>query len=128
MRQDSDGNSGQALFLRLQRAFRPDQARGMNRIYQLDWPDQETCHLELRDGTLRIGKGRHPAPDLVMYYPSADTALAVLEGHRHPVDAFMAGELRSSGHLIYALQLGFLFGKPAHGSASAPPDGSQASS
>lgn len=95
---------------RIERAFRADQATGMTCTYQLHWGGEATCYLELRDGCLRVAAGQHPAPTLIMYYPDEATALALLEGRRHPTKAFMADQVRSSGHLIYALQLNALFG------------------
>jgi putative sterol carrier protein len=43
------------------------------------------------------------------YYPSLELAFAILEGKANPMEAFMAGHVRSDGHLIMALQLGLLF-------------------
>lgn len=94
---------------RLSRAFRADAAAGMERVYQFRVDAGDSFHLEVADGSLQVVGGAHAAPSVTMLFPDVETALALLEGHLDPMQAFLDGQIRSDGNLILALQLGGLF-------------------
>ncbi len=93
------------LATRLEAAFRPDAAVGLESVYQFRIGSEEPLHLRIQAGTLEVRAGRCPHPSLTMIFDDTDTALGLLEGTVEPMTAFLEGRLKSDGNLILALQL-----------------------
>lgn len=101
-----------ALEARLRPHFRADAGAAMHRLYQVVIDNTPSFYLVVDRGTLTLGLGEAPDlpyPRVRFFYPSLALAFAILEGRADPMEAFMAGDVRSDGHLIMALQLGLLF-------------------
>jgi hypothetical protein len=101
-----------ALEARLRPHFRSEASADMHRLYEVVIDATPTFYLAVDRGTLTLGLGEAPelgCPRVRFYYPSLELAFAILEGKANPMEAFMAGNVRSDGHLIMALQLGLLF-------------------
>jgi putative sterol carrier protein len=94
---------------RLAGAFRPEAAAGFEAIYQFEVAGRPLFHLEIDAGALRVEGGAHAAPTVTFLFDDVATALGVVEGRLDPMATFMAGRVRTDGHLILALQLGGLF-------------------
>ncbi|MBL6717425.1 MAG: SCP2 sterol-binding domain-containing protein [Pseudomonadales bacterium] len=102
----------EALEARLRPHFRGEASADMHRLYQIVIESTPAFFLTIERGTLTLGLGEAPdlgCPRVRFYYPSLELAFAILEGKANPMEAFMAGNVRSDGHLIMALQLGLLF-------------------
>jgi|OM-RGC.v1.028567243 Putative sterol carrier protein len=100
------------LEARLRPHFKPSAAAGMRRVYQIVADHTAAFFLHVEEGSLSFGLGAWAGtgvPQVTFFYPSLDLAFAILEGEADPMAAFMAGDVRSDGHLIMALQLGLLF-------------------
>lgn len=89
--------------------FRAEAAREADHVYQFEIAGRDAFHLEVRFGTLRVGAGTHPEPSVRFLFEDLTTAIDVVSGRRDPITAFMAGQVRTDGNLILALQLGLLF-------------------
>jgi hypothetical protein len=101
-----------ALESRLRPHFRAEAGAAMHRLYEVVIAGSPAFYLAVDHGKLTLGLGEAPAlkcPRVRFFYPSLDLAFAILEGKADPMEAFMAGDVRSDGHLIMALQLGLLF-------------------
>ena len=98
---------------RLGDAFRPEAAAGVEAIYQFRVAGRPLFHPEVADGCLRVGGGAHAAPTVTFLFDDVATALGVVDGSLDPMATFMAGRVRTDGHLILALQLGALFAPAA---------------
>ncbi|MEE4380978.1 MAG: SCP2 sterol-binding domain-containing protein [Pseudomonadales bacterium] len=94
---------------RLAGAFRPEAAAGLEAVYQFEVAGRPLFHLEIDGGRLRVEGGAHEAPTVTFLFDDVATALGVVEGSLDPMATFMAGRVRTDGHLILALQLGGLF-------------------
>lgn len=94
---------------RLAGAFRPEAAAGLEAIFQFEVAGRPLFHLEVDGGRLRVEGGAHAAPTVTFLFDDLATALGVVEGSLDPMATFMAGRVRTDGHLILALQLGGLF-------------------
>ena len=102
----------EALEARLRPHFRSEASVDMHRLYQVVIAETPAFYLAVEHGALALGLGEAPefgCPRVRFYYPSLELAFAILEGKANPMEAFMAGDVRSDGHLIMALQLGLLF-------------------
>lgn len=100
------------LEARLRPHFKAEAATTMRRVYQIVAQQTPQFFLQVEDGALTLGLGAWTGtglPRVTFFYPSLDLAFAILEGEADPMAAFMAGDVRSDGHLIMALQLGLLF-------------------
>ena len=101
-----------ALEARLRPHFHSEATAAMHRLYQVFIDSTPTFSPAVDRGTLTLGLGEAPelgCPRVRFYYPTLELAFAILEGKANPMEAFMAGNVRSDGHLIMALQLGLLF-------------------
>jgi len=90
---------------RLEAAFRPEAAAGLESVYQLRIGSEHALYLRIRSRTLEVHPGRCPHPSVTMIFDHMDTALGLLEGTVDPMTAFLEGRLQSDGNLILALQL-----------------------
>ena len=52
-----------------------------------------------------------PAPELVIYFRDFEQAFDILSGRGNPIDAFMRGEFRSNGHIVWVFQTLAAFSK-----------------
>lgn len=89
--------------------FRPEAARDADHVYQFEVAGRDAFHLEVRSGTLRVGTGAHPEPSVRFLFEDLTTAIEVVSGQKDAITAFMAGQVRTDGNLILALQLGLIF-------------------
>lgn len=94
---------------RLLRAFQPEAAAGIDRVYQFHIGGERRFHIEVQNGVLTVSPGAHAEPSVTLLFPDVDTALALIEGRLDPMQAFLEGRIRSDGNLILALQLRALF-------------------
>ena len=55
-----------------------------------------------RDGAISFAKDDDP--ELIIYFRDIEDARGLISGKRDPVSAFMHGNLRANGHLIWVFQ------------------------
>jgi hypothetical protein len=61
-------------------------------------------------------------PELTLFFTDEQCALDIFSGRQSPIDAFMQGDFRSSGYIIWTFALLRIFATPI----SAPPSTSEA--
>ena len=52
-----------------------------------------------------------PAPELVIYFRDLAQAMDIISGRGNPIEAFMRGEFRSNGHIVWVFQTLAAFSK-----------------
>ena len=52
-----------------------------------------------------------PAPELIIYFRDVEQALEIVSGRGNPIEAFMRGEFRSNGHIVWVFQTLAAFSK-----------------
>ncbi len=100
---------------RLDAAFQPEAARGVQLRYQLRFDRDDPFYLDIRDGVLAIHAGECNDPTVTIFFDCHQTAVEVLTRRSDAVAAFMNGRLRSDGHLIQSLMLFARYFGPAGG-------------
>ncbi|MFK7897617.1 MAG: SCP2 sterol-binding domain-containing protein [Myxococcota bacterium] len=90
--------------------FRPEAAKGVQAIYQLELTGKRACVVWARvdDGRLSLGDGRTPGPDVVFRMDSEDF-FGVLEERENPDLLYMEDRIEISGSLSLALKLRLIF-------------------
>ena len=52
-----------------------------------------------------------PAPELTIYFRDLAQAMDIISGRGNPIEAFMQGDFRSSGHIVWVFQTLAAFSK-----------------
>lgn len=95
---------------KLPQKFNPDQAAGLNAIFQFRLSDAEPFYIDIRDGECTSEYGLHEDPSLVLHLDEA-TLIRVISGEQDGMGAFMKGQLRAEGNVMLATRLGKLFSR-----------------
>jgi nitrite reductase/ring-hydroxylating ferredoxin subunit/putative sterol carrier protein len=97
-------------FATLDQRFQPAAARGLDAVFQWEiaGEDGATVHAIVKDGTMRLAEGKHPAPTVTVAIPAADY-LAVINGEVNDARAFTTGPGKVSGKLRLAAKMRSLF-------------------
>lgn len=90
-------------------------------VYQVQVLGKPAFHIIINQQEFQVGEGEHPQPSLTFMFKDLQTALDVISHRIKPIDAFMAGQVRTDGNLILALTLHALFRPPT---AATPVPGS----
>ena len=77
---------------------------------ELRFPN-ESVFIDIRNGTLTFPDIKEA--ELILYFESSAQAQRLFAGREDMVAAFMRGQIRSNGHLIWVLQTFAAFGKHA---------------
>jgi putative sterol carrier protein len=98
------------IFEAMPASFQPGAAAGLVAVIQFDirGPDGGAWYAEIRDGSLALREGMHPAPSATVRSTDADY-LAVANGTLGEMKAFLTGKIRVSGNLAVAMKLNRLF-------------------
>ena len=70
---------------------------------------EETFHLTVTEDDFQFQAGRHPQPTLRLFVPDRDFCFELLTGARDGMQAFLAGDYRSDGHIVLTQLLLYLF-------------------
>jgi putative sterol carrier protein len=100
------------LLTLLQDRFEPTRAGELDATLEFDW-QSGTCRVSVHDGkaTFHHDANTAPEPELVLYFGDEATALAIISGRQSPIEAFMKGDFRSNGYLVWAFQTLSAFSK-----------------
>ena len=90
--------------------FLDSAAAALEMVIELRFPD-ERVFLEICNGTLTFPD--IDEAELVLYFESPEQAQRLLAGREDLVTAFMRGQIRSNGHLIWVFQTFAAFGRHA---------------
>lgn len=94
-----------ALLTLLKQQFTPERAGELDATIQFSWP-QGHCSVGVHDGkaTYYEGSQTAPSPELILYFKDENQAVDIFSGRDNPVAAFMRGEFRSNGYIVWAFQ------------------------
>jgi hypothetical protein len=103
--------SSTALARVLTERFDAAAAADLDVIVGFAWPalastaPAPTLRCSIRAGDLEILKDDAPCePDFTLYFRDEAHAIALLSAAISPIDAFMAGEFRSSGYIVWSFR------------------------
>ncbi len=68
--------------------------------------------IGIHDGRLTFPDEADQRPDLQLYFASEEQAVDIMAGAGNPIEAFMAGEFRSSGYILWVFQVLAAFSRP----------------
>jgi len=89
----------------LKEQFNSAQAENLDITVAFTWPDGE-CRVGLHGGDVNFfdDLSQAPAAELIIYFRDETLATEILCGRYSPIDAFMRGEFRSNGYLMWVFQ------------------------
>ena len=97
-----------ALQTHLEKTFFAPASQGMDAVLRLAIADEELL-LEISEHTLRFHEPGAVRPDATFFFEDVDTAWALLSGQADAFEAFMAGQFRADGYLMWAFTLMAMF-------------------
>lgn len=90
--------------------FLDTAAAALETDIELRFPSESTF-IDIRDSTLTVPNITEA--ELILYFDSQEQAQRLFSGQEDLVTAFMRGQVRSNGHLIWVFQAFAAFGKQA---------------
>ena len=89
----------------LRSRFAASKAGDLDATIEFNWHDG-ACRVGVHDSNAAYYSDTEqaPEPDFVIFFRDEEQANAIMLGQADPVAAFMAGEFRSSGHLLWVFQ------------------------
>jgi putative sterol carrier protein len=97
-----------ALQAHLESTFYPPASQGMDAVLRLAIADEELL-IEISDGAIRFHESERVKPDATFFFEDVDIAWALLSGQADAFDAFMEGQFRADGYLMWAFTLMAMF-------------------
>ncbi|WDG27596.1 helix-turn-helix domain-containing protein [Streptomyces sp. CA-278952] len=88
--------TAEAVAMSFRTTFRPEQAHGATVGFEARM-GEFTLHLQITDGSLAVGPGMHPAPDLVIERLSGHPIRELMSGSKTPTDVLADGSVRVEG-------------------------------
>ncbi len=85
--------------------FEPKRAGELDATLEFNWLSG-SCRIGVHDGEVTYygETNTAPEPELILYFRDEAQAADILSGRSNPVEAFMKGEFRSNGYLVWAFQ------------------------
>jgi putative sterol carrier protein len=98
------------LFERLPGAFIPEKAGDMDAVIQFVLTGEEASdwHVIIKDGGVKVEKGKHDAPTMTLTADSQDYK-DIVTGRVQPMNAFMQGKVKLQGNLNLAMKFAEIF-------------------
>lgn len=106
----SQVNSVAEALEEMKRRFRPEAAKGIRAVYQLDLTGAGggKYHLVIREDELEVREGAHESPNITITL-SAKDFVSMTRGDLRPQVAFMSGRLKLAGDMMLAMKMQDLF-------------------
>lgn len=98
----------QRIFSKLTERFNPDNAAGLEAVFQFALEDADSFYLDVRQQQLTADWGDHKDPDITLRL-NEETLVKVIMGEQDGMSAYMKGLLRAEGNVMLATRLGKLF-------------------
>lgn len=99
VRNNKNGRNSMRSFLENQ--FCSEKSGELDARVNMQWADGQIC-FQIQDG--RISFAEDSDPELTIYFKDSKDAMGLISGKKDPVHAFMHGNLRANGHLIWVFQ------------------------
>lgn len=98
----------------LKSRFDASRAGELDATLEFNW-STGYCRVSVHDGNAIFYDNADdaPHPELVIYFRDEAQAVEIISGQGNPVDAFMRGEFRSNGYLMWVFQTLAAFSKPS---------------
>jgi putative sterol carrier protein len=103
----------QAILARLQEAFQPERAAGVNAAVQLNLSGEGagTYYVKIADQALTGGEGAAENPRLTITANTRDL-VGIFEGRVDAMSAYFQGRVQVQGDMGFAMQMVGLFKRP----------------
>lgn len=91
-------------------SFNKEAAADFSCLYQFDLSGEGggKWFVEIRNGTLNVGEGEKPSPDVTMVAGAQDY-VDIAEGRKSPMLALATGRFKIKGHMGKAMKLEKMF-------------------
>ena len=89
----------------LRQRFNPALCGDLDATVEFNW-SVGACRFGVHHAEVTFYEdlNKAPAPELVLYFEDEQQARAIIVGRLNPIEAFMAGEFRSNGYIVWAFQ------------------------
>lgn len=96
---------GPVLHEILRQRFNPALCGDLDATVEFTWP-ASACRFGVHHGEVTFYEDLSEAPDpeLVLYFRDEQQAQGIIFGHLNPIEAFMEGEFRSNGYIVWVFQ------------------------
>ena len=103
----------------LKSRFDASRASELDATLEFNWP-AGCCRVSVHEGQAIFYENHDdsPEPELVIFFRDEAQAVEIITGQGNPVDAFMRGEFRSNGYLVWVFQTLAAFSKASPGEDS----------
>jgi putative sterol carrier protein len=99
----------------LRARFDGAHAGDLDATIEFNWGDGRTLvgihHGEVTYYADTADDAAAPGPELVIFFRDLKQAMDIISGQGNPIEAFMQGELRSNGHIVWVFQTLAAFSK-----------------
>lgn len=85
----------------LENQFCSEKSGELDARVRMQWADGQIC-FQIQGGAISFADDSDP--ELTIYFKDSEDAKGLISGKRDPVHAFMNGNLRANGHLIWVFQ------------------------
>ncbi|MCF8084101.1 MAG: SDR family NAD(P)-dependent oxidoreductase, partial [Deltaproteobacteria bacterium] len=109
--EDSDaGLTVEGIFEGLPHAFQPDQAAGVEVVFQFDisGPKGGSWHVQIKEGTCQVTKGAHDSPTTTIQMAD-DDFVSMISGELNAMSAYTSGKIKIGGDLMKSQLIEKLF-------------------
>ena len=89
----------------LRHRFNPALCGDLDATVEFNWP-ASACRFGIHHGevTFYEDPSESPEPELVIYFTDEQQAHGIITGSINPIEAFMAGDFRSNGYIVWVFQ------------------------
>jgi len=93
------------LFSLLEARFDPAHAGDLDATIEFNW-GEDCAVVGIHHGVVDFYPDQEnaPPPELIIYFRDLSQALRIISGQGNPIEAFMQGEFRSNGHIVWVFQ------------------------
>jgi len=96
----------------LQQNFNASEVGELDLHVRFDW-QTDSVDAHIGSGTLNwLDAEARTGPELTLFFSDEQCALDIFNARRSPIDAFMHGDFRSSGYIIWTFALLRIFAAP----------------
>jgi len=99
------------LYTLLKARFDGAHAGDLDATIEFNW-DSGSARVGIHHGQAHYYEGEAaPAPELIIYFRDLTQAMDIISGRGNPIEAFMQGDFRSNGHIVWVFQTLAAFSK-----------------
>jgi putative sterol carrier protein len=101
----TEGLAPETIFAGLPMAFKADQAKGENIVFQWELSGENggTWFVKIQDGAVEVKPEAHPNPSITIQ-TDADTFVKMAKGEANETSLFMQGKIKVKGNPMAAMK------------------------